>query len=926
MNRRIRVAAVSAVLFGTCVPTARIAAADDQPGITDPALAEAVADATSPTERITVEIATDDVSSARHVALAAGGIITGSVPGEVLQVSVPASRIDDLANAVPAVRLPLVANRPVRWAEAVRTEFGPVSGQNITVIKADAWQAAGITGAGARVGIVDFFDLSLWNPAEQGALPDAGHRFCLDTSGSGYCFPHLPEDGEEHGVAVAEVLRDMAPGAELFLATVGSASDLRTAIDWFSARGVTILTRSLGAAYDGPGDGTGPLDAVVDYAASKGITWFNSAGNDAAGSYGRFTDGLDGGYVDFLNGPGVDTGLQLEPDATGCVGVDGIRWSDWGKAAAQTTDYAIDIYDGTNTVFVKTIDARQTQGALPLEAADEYDCSGALTIRIRRVAGADPSPDIVEVGLFLGDLEHSQAAYSAAKPVVDSQSPALVAVGAVDPAAGSGIAGYSSQGPTNDGRIKPDMSAPSCVRNSVYQALGVICGGGNFNGTSAASPSAAGMAALLYSRGLAGGGAPLAALTKHLVVDLGPAGADNAYGSGRASLPAPPAAGLDTRPATFTALASPQRLLDTRATSATPNAPIGPHPAFTIIDLPVGVPGATAVALSIVSTDTTVPGYLQAYPTLMASVASSSTLNVATVGQVQPNFAIVPVGANNSVSLYLFAGGNVIVDLLGTFTPSATGAATAGRFVAVDPVRILDTRPESGGPVPPGWVAHQPGAGETVRVAGIPTGASAAVVNVAADQAAGSGFLRTQATGATGLSTSNGNYVAGVASGTLSVVPVGADGTISVFTSNATHLVVDLMGYITGTGAPSARDGLFVPLTPQRIFDTRGANAPIIASLTTRAVPVVGSGAPVPAGATAVSFNVTSDAALGAGYVTIYPSDRNLPGISNLNYPAVDPRANAGMVRLSTGGGLNVLANQTTQVIIDVNGYFTGST
>ena len=50
------------------------------------------------------------------------------------------------------------------------------------------------------------------------------------------------------------------------------------------------------------------------------------------------------------------------------------------------------------------------------------------------------------------------APFSSAKPVVDSRSPALVAVGAVDPANGSnGIAFYSSQGPTNDGRIKPDV-------------------------------------------------------------------------------------------------------------------------------------------------------------------------------------------------------------------------------------------------------------------------------------------------------------------------------------------------------------------------------------------------------------------------------------------------------------------------------------
>jgi hypothetical protein len=910
------------------VPAAHVsasAAADTtDPGITDPALAEVVADA-APTERITVEIATDDTAGARVEALAAGGIITGSVPGEVLQVSLPAARVDDLADEVPAVRLPLVANRPVHEIESTGPiqgpEFGPLSGQNITVVKADAWHAAGLTASGVKVGIVDFFDLTRWNPAEHGPLPDGNHRFCLDTSGSGYCTPHLPEDGEEHGVAVAEVLKDIAPGAELYLATVGTASDLLAAVNWFGANGVAIMTRSLGAAYDGAGDGTGPLASVVDAAAAKGITWFNSGGNDAAGSYGRFTEGVDGaGYVDFLAGAGVDTGLGLDPDGGGCIGLDGVRWSDWGEPAAQTTDYALELWDATNTVFLRTIDARQNQGAVPLEGTDEFNCNGAMTLRIKRVAtGGDPSADVVEVGLFVGDLERSQAAYSAAKPVVDSRSPALVAVGAIDPPTGSSIAFYSSQGPTNDGRTKPDMSTPSCVRSSIYAP-------GCFNGTSAASPSAAGIAALLSGRGLAGGGAPLAALTKHLVVDLGVPGADNAFGSGRALLPAPPAAALDSRPAAFTALAAPVRLLDTRATTATPNAPIGPHPPFTIIDLPVGVAGATAVALSIVSTDTAVPGYVQAYPTMMAAVASSSTLNVATVGQVQPNFAIVPVGAGNSVSLYLFAGGNVVVDLLGSFTPAASGAATAGRFVAVDPVRVLDTRPESGGPVPPGWVAHQPAPGETVRVTGIPAGASAAVVNVAADQAVGPGFLRTQATGATGLTTSNGNFVAGLASGTMSIVPVGADGTISVFTSNATHLVVDLMGYITGGSAPSARDGLFVPLTPRRAFDTREANAPILASLATRPVPVVGSSAPVPPGATAVSFNVTSDAAVGPGYATIFPADRNVPLISNLNYPAADPRANAGMVRLSAGGGLNVLANQTTHVIIDVNGYFTGPT
>ena len=52
-----------------------------------------------------------------------------------------------------------------RWlaqrAEIPRPELGPVTGENVNVIGAKQWHDAGLTGAGVRVGIVDFFDLSL---------------------------------------------------------------------------------------------------------------------------------------------------------------------------------------------------------------------------------------------------------------------------------------------------------------------------------------------------------------------------------------------------------------------------------------------------------------------------------------------------------------------------------------------------------------------------------------------------------------------------------------------------------------------------------------------------------------------------------------------------------------------------------------------
>src|SRR5262249_20726858 len=139
-------------------------------------------------------------------------------------------------------------------------------------------------------------------------------------------------------------------------------------------------------------------------------------------------------------------------------------------------------FNPSNLTLLETFDDNQAGGAPPLEAADAEVCpdntfgfgSGIIYIRVHRKAGTSlvGPPDTLEVGVGFGVMEigRSQAPYSAAKPVVDSFNPALVAVGAIDPASGAGgppngeaIAVYSSQGPTNDGRIKPDVSAPSCV-------------------------------------------------------------------------------------------------------------------------------------------------------------------------------------------------------------------------------------------------------------------------------------------------------------------------------------------------------------------------------------------------------------------------------------------------------------------------------
>ena len=118
----------------------------------------------------------------------------------------------------------------------------------------------------------------------------------------------------------------------------------------------------------------------------------------------------------------------------------------------------------------------------------------------------------------------------------------------------------------------------------------------------------------------------------------------------------------------------------------------------------------------------------------------------------------------------------------------------------------------------------------------------------------------------------------------------------------------------------------FVPVTPCRVMDTRSATGtfggPSIAGGATRNVPIPQSACNIPATAQAYSLNITVVPPGPLTYLSIWPTGQAQPGVSTLN--SLDGRivANAAIVPAGTSGAISVFVSNTTDVIIDINGYF----
>ncbi len=256
--------------------------------------------------------------------------------------------------------------------------------------------------------------------------------------------------------------------------------------------------------------------------------------------------------------------------------------------------------------------------------------------------------------------------------------------------------------------------------------------------------------------------------------------------------------------------------------------------------------------------------------------------------------------------------------------------ASTSRYVAVQPARLVDTRP--GLPVP----ANTP---VDFQITGgvVPPTATAVLLNVTATESAGSGYLQVFPTGRTtpgSSSTSNVDF-AGQTIPNAAFAPLGDGGKVTVFATFTTDVLIDVFGYFVPDASATA--GRLVPLTPMRVLDTRNGigwvsptPSPLVDGGTTISLQVAGRGGVPSTGVSAVVMNVTVDNPTAPGFVQVSPTPVTQGAFSNLNPEPGRTIANLVVVPLGTGGRVDLYselyAPGTLGVVADVVGYFTDGT
>ena len=416
-----------------------------------------------------------------------------------------------------------------------------------------AWNQAGYTGQGVKVGIIDtgFEGFSGLMGTE---LPTTVQARCYTDTGKFTTNLADCENGDEHGTIVAESVIDIAPAVSLYISNAGTRGDVQSAVDWMIAEGVSVINTSLSFTFDGPGDGTSPFSSsplrAVDRAVAGGVVWVTAAGNHAKKTWfdrSPFLDQDRDGFIEFAAGFELNSMFLLAGDKISPQ----LRWEDSWEGATTNLDFAI-LHNESRRFYAFGVDIQSGgRGDVPSEYLEfEAPVDGRYSVVVEHVSGSEP--DWIQLmvrapgGISLGYRTGNGSIVNPA----EGDNPGMLAVGAAHWNDVRAIEPYSGRGPAPDDRVKPDIVGAACGATALSPLNESNAGS---CGTSQAAPHVAGLAALVRQRFPDYTAAQVASYLKDFAEQREAPDPNNTWGHGFAILPPPAGEAQPTPPTLSTA-------------------------------------------------------------------------------------------------------------------------------------------------------------------------------------------------------------------------------------------------------------------------------------------------------------------------------------------------------------------------------------
>ena len=494
-----------------------------------------------------------------------GGHVEG-VARSRLQARLTSEIIERLADLrdVRFIRLPMapVPRDPQLTVQEIGADDNARS-EGLDLIGTAPWHEIGLSGQGVRVGVID----SGFKDHERLFGSDLPERHDVTSrsfrSDEDIECNNCPEVSQFHGLATAEVVHDVAPRAQLLLSNFGTDVQFEQSINWMIEQDVDVINTSLGFPSGCFQKGGGIFEPAIENAREAGITWATSAGNEGNVHWqGTYDDTDDDGRHNFTDADNTFTlEVELVETRTGGRNVASAVLSFLLSWDADCTD-ASDDYD---VRIVPDDESAQPvrsdwawQPGVPIKGVFEvFQFPGAeagetktfqVVIEKRDADAPDATLDMLIQACETcvgGDFQYltPEGSVSILEPSI---SPNAMTVGARhhNPEACGNLCPegslllYSSRGPTKDGRTKPDIAAPTHVSTVAFGPWNRTGDNQNlgYTGTSAASPHAAGAAALVQQTMPDADPAEIMEALKGRAEDLGEPGTDNLYGAGSLTL------------------------------------------------------------------------------------------------------------------------------------------------------------------------------------------------------------------------------------------------------------------------------------------------------------------------------------------------------------------------------------------------------